>query len=159
MNEVQAHLDHEPDAKIRLRVWLRMLKVSRKIEVKLRENLRTEFGSTLPRFDVMAALCQYEKGLRMSQLSSVLKVSNGNVTGIVDRLVDDGIIVRVPVPGDRRASMVRLTQKGHEEFKRQAIAHEAWIDQLLCGLSADDAQGISDRLQNAIETMDEEDAK
>lgn len=129
-------------SKERLRLWLRFLKASRTIEAVLRENLRKEFATTLPRFDVMAALSRFENGLKMSQLSEVLHVSNGNVTGIVDRLSEDGYLVRVPVPGDRRASLVRLTRRGVEEFARQATAHEAWISDLLGDFSAEQAQDI-----------------
>ncbi len=160
MNETPTDIGLGPDAKKRVRLWLRLLKVSRRIETNLRENLRAEFASTLPRFDVMAALSRYDKGLKMSELSGVLKVSNGNVTGIVDRLVENGIIVRVPVPGDRRASLARLTKKGHEEFAQQAAAHEGWVDQLLSDFSGDEAEVISDRLgkisQTIIENEDQE---
>jgi DNA-binding MarR family transcriptional regulator len=136
-----------PPSKERLRLWLRLLKTSRSIETVLRERLREEFATTLPRFDVMAALSRFEDGLKMSQLSGVLRVSNGNVTGIVDRLAEDGFLVRVPVPGDRRASVVRLTQRGVEEFERQATAHEAWIDSMLEGFAAEEAADIGLRLE------------
>jgi DNA-binding MarR family transcriptional regulator len=126
---------------------LRFLKASRTIEATLRENLRTEFATTLPRFDVMAALSRYDDGLKMSELSGVLRVSNGNVTGIVDRLADDGLLVRVPVPGDRRASLVRMTKRGHEEFARQAAAHEAWIDEMLVDFTPHQARDIGVRLE------------
>jgi len=121
-------------SKGRLRLWLRILKVSRLVEAELRERLRAEFGSTLPRFDVMAALHRSEKGMKMSELSGVLKVSNGNVTGIVDRLVDEGMVERVAVEGDRRATRVRLTAAGRTRFETLAAAHEAWVDRLLGGL-------------------------
>ncbi|TJZ88874.1 MarR family transcriptional regulator [Paracoccus gahaiensis] len=130
-------------SKARLRLWLRMLKSTRGVEAELRERLRQEFGSTLPRFDVMAALSRYEAGLKMSALSGVLRVSNGNVTGIVDRLADDGIVVRVQVPGDRRATLVRLTRKGQEEFTRQAAAHELWIDELLGDFDEPEATNLA----------------
>jgi DNA-binding MarR family transcriptional regulator len=110
-----------PDAdasKARLRVWLRILKVSRIIERELRERLRVEFDTTLPRFDVMAALHRTDEGLNMSELSGVLRVSNGNVTGIVDRLVADGLIVRVPVVGDRRAMTRAADKEGPRAFLR-----------------------------------------
>lgn len=135
-----------PASKERLRLWLQLLKTSRVIETQLRENLRVEFASTLPRFDVMAALSRFSDGLKMSQLSDVLRVSNGNVTGIVDRLAEDGYLVRVPVPGDRRAALVRMTNRGHEEFARQAAAHEAWIDSMLAGLDSKEAIEIAQRL-------------
>jgi DNA-binding MarR family transcriptional regulator len=102
----------------RLRVWLRVLKLQRQMEAALRDRLRTTFDTTLPRFDVLAALDHHADGLRMSELSSWLKVSNGNITGIVDRLVEDGLVVRVPVEGDRRAMLVRLTRKGERRIRR-----------------------------------------
>ena len=120
-----------PDTRDRLRLWLRLLKLTRRIEGELRENLRTEFASTLPRFDVMSALDRFPDGLRMSEISGLLRVSNGNITVIVDRLEEDGLVRRVPKPGDRRASLVRLTDRGRREFATQAAAHAGWIDALL----------------------------
>ncbi|ETX13608.1 MarR family transcriptional regulator [Roseivivax halodurans JCM 10272] len=142
------------ESKARLRLWLRMLKSTRRVEAVLRDRLRSEFDTTLPRFDVMAALARFDTGLKMSALSGVLRVSNGNVTGIVDRLAEDGHVVRVQVPGDRRASMVRLTRKGEEEFARQAAAHEAWIAELLADFDAAEADLLSDRF-DAVSHRDE----
>jgi len=139
MQTAKAPLDESAE-KVRLRLWLKLLKMSRQIEGELRENLRSEFSTTLPRFDVMAALHRFPKGLRMTELSAELKVSNGNVTGIVDRLVNDSLVVRVAVPDDRRALIVKLTPSGKKDFMQQATAHEAWIDDLLSDLSTDDAE-------------------
>lgn len=135
-------------SKTRLRLWLKLLKLTRGIESDIRENLRRDFASTLPRFDVMAALARYPDGLKMSELSGVLRVSNGNVTGIVDRLVDDGMVVREPVVGDRRAFLVRLLPQGEVEFAQHAKAHEAWIDAHLSKIS-------EERALRLIELMDE----
>jgi DNA-binding MarR family transcriptional regulator len=148
-------LDPETPSKERLRLWLRFLKASRSIEATLRENLREEFKTTLPRFDVMAALSRYDEGLKMSQLSGVLRVSNGNVTGIVDRLCEDGFLIRVPVQGDRRACLVRMTRRGNEEFARQAAAHEAWVDEMLRDFSPQEARGISLRLEQLEISLNE----
>lgn len=145
-----------PASKERLRMWLRMLKSTRRVEAALRERLRRDFATTLPRFDVMAALARYDDGLKMSALSGVLRVSNGNVTGIVDRLAEEGLVVRVQVPGDRRASLVRLTRKGHEVFAQQAKAHEAWIGELLEDFTPEEARMFSDRF-DAVTHKDEED--
>lgn len=133
-------------SKERLRLWLRLLKVSRHVETELRERFRSEFSSTLPRFDVMAALSQAPDGLKMSRLSAVLRVSNGNVTGIVDRLVEDRYVERVPVADDRRAMLVRLTSAGEAEFTRQAKAHEGWVNELLDGMDAGDAKDMAGQL-------------
>lgn len=142
--------DAGPDSKARLRLWLKLLKATRTMESGLRENLRTEFASTLPRFDVMSALARNAGGLKMSELSGLLKVSNGNVTGIIERLVEDGHVLREPVPGDRRANRVRLTRKGDEEFARQAARHEAWVDDLLGALDADEARAITATLDRIL---------
>lgn len=149
MNAQQIPLENEPESKTRLRLWLRLLKINRGIENELRENLRKEFGSTLPRFDVMAALNRNMGGMKMSAISGELMVSNGNVTGIVDRLVSEGFVIREPVPGDRRASRVRLTKRGQEEFTMQATAHEEWIDTLLGGFSAENAKEMIQYLEDA----------
>lgn len=155
---MQPDLKSETDtaSKERLRLWLRFLKASSTIEATLRENLRQEFATTLPRFDVMAALSRYDEGLKMSQLSEVLRVSNGNVTGIVDRLSNDGCLVRVPVPGDRRASLVRLTKRGQEEFQKQAAAHEIWVNDMLSAFSPDAARDITQRLEQLEASLQKE---
>ena len=132
--------------KDRLRLWLRLLKVVRGIEHQVRDNLRRDFDTTLPRFDVLSALSRHPDGMKMSQLSDVLRVSNGNVTGIADRLGDEGLVERVPVPGDRRAMILRITSAGQSEFARQALAHESWINEMLQDVTAEDARAMAARL-------------
>ncbi len=121
----------EPLSKQRLRVWLRLLRAHRSVENRLRENMRLAHGCTLPRFDVLSALDRYRDGLRMSDLSAKLMVSNGNVTGIVDRLEAEGLVERISVDGDRRALRVRLTRDGIDRFADMAAEHETWVDDLL----------------------------
>ena len=133
-------------SKDRLRLWLRLLRLTRHVDGHLRDKLRVDFKTTLPRFDMMAALSRHPEGLKMSQLSGVLRVSNGNVTGIADRLADEGLVERVPVPGDRRAMTLRLTPAGNVEFARQANAHEGWINEMLSGISAADARAMAAQL-------------
>ncbi len=139
----------EPLSKARLRLWLRLLKLSSSIEGQLRRRLRDQHDTTLPRFDVLAALARHPDGLKMSELSGYLKVSNGNVTGIVDRLTEEGLALRVAIPGDRRAHLARLTPKGRRAFDTLAAHHEAWVDELLSGLSADEANTLARLLEKA----------
>lgn len=145
--------------KSRLRLWLKLLKTTRRIEAELRERLRVEFATTLPRFDVMAALNRHPEGLKMSELSGVLRVSNGNVTGIVDRLVEDGFAQRVAVAGDRRASRVVLTGAGQGEFTAQAAAHEAWIAEMLAGLAPEATPGFIAALETVLQGLDNKEPK
>lgn len=136
-------IEGELEEKQRLRLWLRLLKVSRLIENELRERMRQQFNTTLPRFDVMAALFRARDGLKMSELSAALRVSNGNVTGIIERLVSEDLVVREPIPGDRRAMRVRLTSSGQKEFSNMASVHQKWIDELLHDVSGEDADLIT----------------
>ncbi|WP_299968542.1 MarR family transcriptional regulator [uncultured Roseobacter sp.] len=147
--------DEIPASKAHLRLWLRLLKTNRLIEAELRERLRVQFGTTLPRFDVMAALHRNPKGMKMSELSRMLMVSNGNVTGIIDRLTEDALVLREAVPGDRRAARVRLTKAGVAEFERQACVHEQWVSELLGGLDACDSRQLADTLEVALTVREE----
>jgi DNA-binding MarR family transcriptional regulator len=133
--------------KEKLRLWIRLLRASRIIEAELRERLTKEFSTTLPRFDVLAALYRTPDGMLMSDLSRFLLVSNGNVTGIVDRLVSEGFVSRARRNGDRRTSMVRLTSRGKDSFQAMAAAHERWVGQLLAGVSKADAQRLASMLK------------
>src|SRR5689334_25438683 len=103
-------------SKQRLRLWVRILRAARAIEAEVRERLRVEYGVTLPQFDVMAALERKPNGMTMTELSRFLMVSNGNVTGIIDRLVKDRLVTRQPTAQDRRALIVRLTPRGLKDF-------------------------------------------
>jgi DNA-binding MarR family transcriptional regulator len=138
----------EADSKARLRLWIRLLRASRLIESAARERLKSQFNATLPRFDVMAALYRQPDGMLMSEISRFLMVSNGNVTGIVDRLVSEGFVVRSQRNGDRRTSFISLTRKGRSVFAEMAAAHEKWVDELLGSVSARDADQLSAKLKS-----------
>ena len=137
----------EPLSKRRLRLWIRLLRVTRLAEAELREFLRVEHQSTLPRFDVMAALHRAGCSLTMSELSRMLLVSNGNTTTVVDRLEKDGLVVRTPSPVDRRIVHVALTDDGRRHFERLAADHETRVDELFAGVSAADLDVLAELLQ------------
>ncbi len=129
----ESALDH--DDKLELRVWLRLLTCANLIEGHVRAGLRESFSITLPRFDLLAQLDRAPDGLTMGELSDRLMVSNGNITGLVDRLVTEGLIGRAPSPSDRRRSRVRLTPAGKRAFDAMTPVHERWIDELFAGLT------------------------
>lgn len=133
--------------KEKLRLWIRLLRASRIIEAELRDRLGKEFDTTLPRFDVLAALYRTPDGMLMSDLSRFLLVSNGNVTGIVDRLVLEGLVSRAMRNGDRRTSIVRLTPSGKKSFQAMAAEHERWVYELLADVSKVDAQRLTSMLK------------
>jgi DNA-binding MarR family transcriptional regulator len=124
-------------AKRRLRAWVRLLGATRRTEGALRDLLRGH-DTTLPRFDVMAALHRRPDGVTMSELSRMLLVSNGNATVVVDRLEAEGLCRRTPSESDRRTVHVALTPEGLSRFERLAAEHEAHIDRLFGNLSESD---------------------
>ena len=121
-----------------LRLWLRLLTCTATIERHVRERLRVRFDTTLPRFDMMAQLNREPRGLKMSELSRRLMVTGGNVTGLTDQLVAEGLVVRRGIPGDRRAYNVRLTPKGKRQFDAMAVEHERWVIELLNEIPAEE---------------------
>lgn len=129
--EARAHSEH-PDA---LRLWLRMLTCTQIVEKQVRGRLRERFDITLPRFDLMAQLERSPEGLKMNELSRRMMVTGGNVTGITDQLVAEGLVDRVDVAGDRRAYRVCLTPKGRKLFHEMAHQHERWIVEAFAALS------------------------
>jgi DNA-binding MarR family transcriptional regulator len=133
----------------RLRLWLRLLRTSRAIEAELRRRFAAEFATTLPKFAVMAALSRAPNGMKMSELSRHLMVSNGNVTGIIERLVAEEIVERLAQAGDRRATCVRLTDKGRSRFAAMAAAHAGWIAAILRDLSGAEVETLSRLLGRA----------
>jgi DNA-binding MarR family transcriptional regulator len=118
-----------------LRIWLRLLTCTQLMEKEVRARLRSQFATTLPRFDLMAQLERHPEGLKMNALSRMLMVTGGNVTAIVDQLEKEGLVERLTEPADRRAFRIRLTRAGTRSFAEMARAHEEWVVELLAGLT------------------------
>ena len=152
--ESRLHDDHH-DA---VRLWLRLLTCTLLIERRIRGRLRDRFAMTLPRFDLMAQLERAPGGLKMNELSRRLMVTGGNVTGLTDQLVAEGLVERLRVPGDRRAHAVSLTDAGRDAFRAMAEEHERWIVELLGGLSTGDRErlyALLGRLKRGVAAKDE----
>jgi DNA-binding MarR family transcriptional regulator len=131
-----------PHSKQSLRLWLKLLSCTLIVEKRLRTRLDANFDTTLPRFDVLAALERHADGLKMSALSEFLMVSNGNVTGVVSRLIEDGLVTRTVDQADRRSATVRLTRKGRDVFLKMAAANERWMDEMFADLSEAEIEGL-----------------
>jgi DNA-binding MarR family transcriptional regulator len=125
------------DHHLSLKLWLRMLSTTVMIENEIRNRLRSEFDTTLPRFDLMAQLERHPDGLRMGELSKRMMVTGGNITGITDQLEQEGLVMRVTDKQDRRAYSVKLTTAGRKAFKTMASVHEAWVAELFSGVDAE----------------------
>jgi DNA-binding MarR family transcriptional regulator len=146
--EERAHADHATA----LRLWLRLLTCTQLVERQVRSALRAQFDTTLPRFDLMAQLERTPQGMKMNELSRRMMVTGGNVTGITDQLVAEGLVERLSAAGDRRAYLIRLTQAGRESFADMAQAHEGWIVQAFGNLSDKDMATLHKLLGRVKET-------
>jgi DNA-binding MarR family transcriptional regulator len=134
------------DHRTELRLWLRLLTSTSLIESEIRHRLREHFNTTLPRFDLMAQLERVEDGLLLGELSRRMMVSNGNITGLAERLVQAGLIERNTLEADRRAVRVRLTARGRQVFAHMAEAHARWVAELFRDLSEDEQKALWARL-------------
>lgn len=132
----------EPRSKEAIRTWLRLLSCETVIEQQLRSFFRKQFDVTLPQFDVMAELERTGKPMTMSELSRELMVSNGNVTGVIDRLERAGFVTRTRAEHDRRVQYIALTPEGRSRFDDMARHHEAWLDDLFSDLSREDMASL-----------------
>lgn len=144
----------DPHSKKRLKLWIRMLGATRGAERHLREFLRVSHATTLPRFDVMAALWRKRDGLTMSELSRMLLVSGGNTTVVVKGLEKEGLVQRTPFAEDRRTIYVSLTERGLSEFESIAARHEVEISHVFSALSEEDI----DTLTNIFKKLSKEPA-
>ena len=136
-----------------LRLWLRLLGCTKRIENQIRSNLREQHDTTLPRFDVLAQLYRYPAGLRMGEISAMLLVTGGNITGIVEQLYQEGLVERVTDPADRRAYIAKLTPKGLAEFEKMAVEHRVWVNDLLSGLSPQEQEQLHGLLTKLRESL------
>ena len=137
-SETRVHQDDH----IALRLWLRLLTCTNLIETQLRSRLRTEFDTTLPRFDLLAQLDREPDGLTMGMLSKRMMVSGGNVTGLVNQLLKDGYITKTAHPDSGRTFVVSLTKSGRAVFKAMAEEHEAWVQGMFAQLSEEQMQQL-----------------
>lgn len=117
-----------------VKLWLRLLSSVNLIETVLRQRMREQFGSTLPRFDMLAQLNRFPDGIKMGELSRLMLVTGGNITGLADSLEKEGMAVRVYDPSDRRSCRIKLTAAGKQQFDLMATAHQQWLNELMGNL-------------------------
>lgn len=129
--ELEKEVHGHADGKQELRVWLRLLSTTKLISQEIRRRLRAEFGATLPQFDLLAQLDREPEGLRLGEISKRTMVTNGNITGLVERLEADGLLYRETPGDDRRVTVARLTDAGRKAFAEMAAVHESWLREMM----------------------------
>ncbi len=156
---VEQKLEHIPHDKEGLRLWLRIVSCTQMVEQEIRTMLRDKFATTLPRFELLCALDRVPDGLTMGELSRWLMVTKGNVTGIAEKLSEDGFITRQPTPTDRRSFVVTLTAEGRALYKQMEESYETLLECLFVDVSPDESDlftGVLAKVKDAVEQRRQE---
>jgi MarR family transcriptional regulator, organic hydroperoxide resistance regulator len=110
-----------PDSATPDRIYFRFIRLQQRVFGEMAQTLKPT-GLSIPQFDVLSTLTE-QQGLSQSDLAQRLYVTKGNVSGLIDRLVDAGYVERRSAPGDRRSNALFLTPDGEtiaqEGLKRQ----------------------------------------
>ncbi len=126
-----------PDATVDpLRVWFRFIRLHRRAVNTIAVELK-ELGLSIPQFDLLSTLTERE-GLSQQELAERLYVTKGNVSGLLDRMVEAGLVERRPIPGDRRSNALYLTDKGRDLAERGIAAQRAYVTRTLGALPLKD---------------------
>ena len=129
-----------------LHLWFTLLGCFTQVERALRRRLQQEFNSSLPRFDVLTALATFSDGLSMSELARKVGVSKGNVTGVVRRLRQIGLVRQIRQAADRRVQRVELTEQGNARWREMRVVYRAVVEEILAELPPEQADALSARL-------------
>jgi DNA-binding MarR family transcriptional regulator len=122
----RAELPQTPDP---VRVYFRVLRLHRRVGSAIARELKT-LGLSIPQFDLLSTLTERE-GTTQQELAERLYVTKGNVSGLVDRLVEAGLVERRAVAGDRRSHALHLTEKGRDLAERGIAAQRAYVARTL----------------------------
>jgi DNA-binding MarR family transcriptional regulator len=151
---VEQKLAEIPREKEGLRAWLRLISCAQMVEQEIKNMLRDRFDTTLPRFELLAALDRVPEGITMGEVSRWLNVTKGNITGIAERLSEDGYIRREPTPTDRRSFIVTMTARGRAEFKRMEAEYEKLLEEIFAELTLEDTDmfmGVIAKIKEGIQ--------
>lgn len=130
-----------------LKLWIELIRCSNQLERTIDKNLRRQFGQSISRFDVLSQLQRkLEDGLTVGELGKCLIASKGNITGLLNRMVKDGLVIKVSKTDDRRCFQVNITSKGLALFKDMADNHGKWITDYFISLDIENMKKITQLL-------------
>lgn len=121
-----------------VRLWLYVLEVYGEIFDELNRSLKAQAGISLTKYDALAQLYRFPDGLSMSALSTALKVTNGNVSGLVSRLVKDGLAEKRMSDTDRRSFSALMTPEGRSTFEHAIRVHDSILSKHLSRLNSEE---------------------
>jgi len=114
-----------------LRAWFRLLLIHKTISRKISTRFRSEFKISTARFDTLAQLSAAGGEMTMGELSEQLMVTSGNVTGVIDGMAADKLVVRRRHDTDRRSIVIAMTPKGRKLFSKVRTALSKWMGEAM----------------------------
>ncbi len=111
------------------RIYFRFIRLHQRVFSEMGQTLKPT-GLSIPQFDVLSTLTE-QQGLSQSDLAARLYVTKGNVSGLIDRLVEAGLVERRSAPGDRRSNAVFLTPEGRQAAEEGIRLQRAFVAETL----------------------------
>ena len=148
-------LDSLPEDALRRRAWLALLRCFSRIERVLMQYIAQEYNSSLPRYDVLTALALNGGGLTMGELAALLRVSKGNITGVVRRLKSDGLVKKATSKDDRRIQSVTISAEGQQLWEAMHRDYDRIISELFAGQSDDQIRALTKSLEKTLASVND----
>lgn len=127
-----------------MRVWFRFARLHARLEHAVGQRLR-EVGLTIPQFDVLSTLTEND-GMTQQQMAERLYVTKGNISGILDRLTQQGLVTRTALVTDKRSNALSLTAKGRSLVRRGMDVHHAYMMETMGALEPGQRKLLGDLL-------------
>lgn len=117
--------------------------------------LFARFGLTEPQFNILLLLArQGKEGMVLSEIGAKMSVSKANITGLIDRLAREGLVVRENHADDRRARLAKMTEAGLDLLKKVVPLHCEKINTVTSALEEEEKKRLIQsltRLSQAIQ--------
>jgi len=154
-NLYEVVIDALPAGARHRRAWMSLVRCFSSIESILMRFFAKNYNSSLPRYDVLTALAMHPDGWTMGELSELLMVSKGNVTGVIRRLEEDELVIKKTSSVDRRVQSVRISAQGRRLWDKMHADYDAIISSLMKGQSVSDLDAlvrVLDQARDAVES-------
>jgi MarR family transcriptional regulator, organic hydroperoxide resistance regulator len=138
------------------RVWFRLIRLEARMQAAVGERLR-EIGISIPQCDVLTTLTEKE-GVSQQELATRLYVTKGNISGLIDRLAEAGLVERRSTASDRRQHAIHLTDAGRATAETALAVQRRWIASTLGKMSEGDLEALEAKLVALRDIVREADA-
>jgi DNA-binding MarR family transcriptional regulator len=130
-----------------LRLWLHLMKCTKSVEAHMASQFRSHHNQSLARFDVLSQLYRFENAWTpIGEVADLMMASGGNITGLLDRMENEDLVIRRASPTDRRSYQVKMTAQGQKLFNKMTQDHEAWVGEMLAELPESDKEHLIELL-------------